>query len=215
MQLIIESLKNLNESDFFKKVNLHIHTNLSDGILTPEEVIRKAKDTNLKLISITDHNTVEAYKNNNYSNIDGLTIITGVEFDCWYKLNLLHILGYGIDINNESINNICAKNLKGTKTDFVRFFNRRKAKDVINAIKKANGIAVLAHPACCWSFNLKKMVKELKLFGLDGIEVYYPYIGHRKIIKFYSISQIRKIADELELLTTGGTDCHGMDLSGR
>ncbi len=56
------------------------------------------------------------------------------------------------------------------------------------------------------------MITELKSFGLDGVEIYYPYIRHRAIVKFHTIGKIKKITEELNLLITGGTDCHGDDL---
>ena len=216
-------LKNLSAADYYKNANLHIHTSFSDGKLHPSEIIELAKQKNLKYISITDHNTLEAY---NHIDLDShataspslrmtgvdLEIITGVEFDCWYKSNFMHILGYGIDLNNEELNNLCAKNPNETKLDIVRIFTPRKAPEIIKTIKEAGGIAVIAHPCCCWNLNIKKMITELKYFGLDGGEVYYPYIRHRAVVKFHTIKKVRAIAKELNLLITGGTDCHGDDL---
>ena len=196
MKNIIDYLKKINEADYFDNVNLHIHTNFSDGILSPLEVIENARKNSLKLISITDHNSIEAYKHIPTGNLDDLKIITGVEFDCWYKSVLLHILGYGFDTKNEKIKAICAKDIRGSRLDISRFFNNRSAYKVIRTIKEAGGISVLAHPACCWSLNLRKMIEELKLIGLDGIEVYYPYSRHRGIIKFYSKNTVKKIAQE-------------------
>ena len=46
--------------------------------------------------------------------------------------------------------------------------------------------------------------------GLDGIEVYYPYPRFRKIVKFHSSKDVKRIADKYpELIQTGGTDFHG------
>ncbi len=59
------------------------------------------------------------------------------------------------------------------------------------------------------------MIKKLVSYGLDGLEVYYPYVGHRGVIKFYTLKDIEKIARDLNLIITGGTDSHGMDLRGR
>ena len=48
--------------------------------------------------------------------------------------------------------------------------------------------------------------------GLDGIEVFYPYPRFRKIVKFHSAKDVRKIADKYpQLLKTGGTDFHGQN----
>ncbi len=215
MYNLIEYIKSLKESDYYERVNLHIHTTCSDGKLNPKAVIQAAIEQNLETIAITDHNSVEAYSQiENYDN-DKLTLINGVEFDCWHGMDLLHIIGYGIDLNNQKIKRLCASNHIFTRYDLVRFFNNRKAKDVIKAIKEAGGLAILAHPACCWSFNLKKMIIKLKTFGLDGIEVYYPYVGHRGFIKFRSLNDIKKIAQELDLIITGGADTHGGNLRSR
>ena len=46
------------------RADLHIHTNYSDGTNTPEEILYLSKEINLKSISITDHDTIEAYNNN-------------------------------------------------------------------------------------------------------------------------------------------------------
>ena len=67
--------------------------------------------------------------------------------------------------------------------------------DLIKSIHNAGGIAVLAHPACCWAINPKKFVKELVDIGLDGIEIYYPYDRFRGILKFSSKKLAVKIAE--------------------
>ncbi len=133
------------------------------------DIIEHAINKDLKYISITDHNTIEAYKHINSLDAGNLEIITGVEFDCWYKSNFMHILGYGIDLNDEELNNLCAKNPNETKLDIVRIFTPRKAPEVIKTIKNAGGVAVLAHPCCCWNLNIQKMIYELKSFGLTAL----------------------------------------------
>ena len=91
----------------------------------------------------------------------------------------------------------------------MRIFAKRDIKKLIKAIHNAGGIAVLAHPACCWAVNLEEFIKKLISYGLDGLEVYYPYKRHRGIIKFHKASTVEKIADKYNLIKTGGTDLHG------
>jgi predicted metal-dependent phosphoesterase TrpH len=84
--------------------DLHTHTTFSDGMLTPEELFAKAAKHGLKAISVTDHDTVDG-------NIGakelaakyGLDFIEGIELSCFDSQNEYHILGYGIDINNENL----------------------------------------------------------------------------------------------------------------
>lgn len=213
MKTIKEIISEFKEEDYFDRVNLHIHSDCSDGVLSGHSIIKQACEKNLEYISITDHNSLKVYNYIDFDNLNGLKLIPGVEFDCWHKSNFLHILGYGFDINDENLRRLCAKNKRETRLDIVRIFSSRKANDVIDIIKKAGGIAILAHPACCWAMNLKKLVEELIFFGLDGIELYYPYVRHRGIFKFHSIKKIKKISEKNKLLVTGGTDCHEGDLA--
>ena len=199
-------MKNLKEEDFLSgKCNLHIHSTYSDGKADFKDIIESAKNRGYKLISVTDHNTIEGHKI--YK--DDI-LIPGVEFDCWYGYVFIHLLAYGFDVNNEELNNFMAKSKAETEGDFIRLFSKRNVPNLIKAIHNAGGIAVLAHPACYWAINLENMVKNLIKDGLDGIEVYYPYPRFRKIVKFHSSKDVKKIADKYpELIQTGGTDFHG------
>lgn len=202
-------LKSLTKKDYQSGVNLHIHSIFSDGKLTPQELLQDAKNKDFKLIAISDHNTVEAYKQTDILNSESPKVITAIEFDCWYKGVLVHMLGYGIDINNTELLKFCAKNKKETEADLVRLFNRRHPKDIIKAIHAAGGVAVLAHPACYWAISLDKFIQSLIPLGLDGVEAFYPYRRHRGIIKFHKASTVQKIGEKYNLILTGGSDDHG------
>ncbi len=201
----MRNLRDLKEEDF-KKINLHIHTTCSDGKAEAEDILKSAKEQGYELIAITDHNTIEAHKR-----IQDDILMTGVEFDCWCGYVFIHLLAYGIDIHNEELAQFMAKTKAETEGDLIRLFSTRNVPKLIKAIHNAGGIAVLAHPACYWAISLEKLVKKLITYGLDGIEVYYPYPRFRKIVKFHSSKDVRKIADKYpQLIKTGGTDFHGV-----
>lgn len=202
----MKNLRELKETDFLSgKVNLHIHSTYSDGKSSFEEIIKQAKEKGYKLISITDHNTIEGHKK--YK--DDI-LIPGVEFDCWINHIFIHLLAYNIDVTNEEIQQFMAKTKAETEGDFIRLFSKRNVPKLIKAIHNAGGIAVLAHPACYWAISLDRLVKKLIKYGLDGIEVYYPYPRFRKIVKFHSSKDVMKIANKYpQLIKTGGTDFHG------
>lgn len=201
----MRNLRDLKEEDF-KKINLHIHTTCSDGKAEAEDILKSAKEQGYELIAITDHNTIEAHKR-----IQDDILMTGVEFDCWCGYVFIHLLAYGIDIHNEELAQFMAKTKAETEGDLIRLFSTRNVPKLIKAIHNAGGIAVLAHPACYWAISLKNLVKKLISYGLDGIEVYYPYPRFRKIVKFHSSKDVRKIADKYpQLIKTGGTDFHGV-----
>lgn len=202
-QDIRELIKSFDPIEYFDYVNLHIHSKFSDGKAEFEDIIQQAKELGYKKIAICDHNTVEGHKL-----YQDDVLIPAVEFDCWCGYVFLHLLAYGIDVNNPVLNEFMAKSKSETEADIVRIFAKRDIKRLINAIHEAGGIAVLAHPACCWALNLDKFVGKLVSYGLDGIEVHYPYRRHRAIIRFASLRQIKDIAEKYNLIVTGGTDCH-------
>jgi len=77
------------------KVDLHSHTNRSDGALTPTELVEKAKKVGIDILSITDHDSVNALD----EAVDagkrlGVEIIPGVEISSDHKGSEVHILGY-------------------------------------------------------------------------------------------------------------------------
>ncbi len=202
-----EIIKSLTREDYEKDVDLHIHSNFSDGKVSAKELVEQAKSKGLKYIAISDHNTLNAYLQTDILK-EGI-IIPAIEFDCWYGYVFLHMLGYGIDVNNKELQSLCAKTKRGTEADWVRIFSLKKTKKIIDAIHNAGGIAVLAHPACCFTLNLDRFVKSLVKLGLDGIEVYYPYNRHRKIMKFHKVKTVEELAEKYNLVKTGGTDEHG------
>ena len=204
-----ELIKTFTEDDFTqKRINLHIHTIHSDGEADYDEIISQAEQLNYKYIAITDHNIMSGYENSKTAEI----LIPGVEFDVWCGYVFMHLLAYGIDVNSEYLKPFLAKSKRETEMDIVRIFAKRDIKKLMEAIHKSGGIAVIAHPACCWAISLDKFFKKLKSLGLDGAEVYYPYERHRGIIKFHTLSAVEKAAQKHGLIMTGGTDLHGENL---
>ena len=203
----VEIIKNLTKEDYINNIaNLHIHTKYSDGLAEFSDICKQAA-AKYKYFAITDHNTIKGYLDH-----PDCKAITGIEFDVWYKYIFLHLIAYGIDIYNTELQQFYSKNKAGTEKDIMRFFSTRNLPKLINAIHNAGGIAVLAHPACCWALNMDKFIKDLTILGLDGLEVYYPYPRWRKYLKFCSPENIEGLADKYNLIKTGGTDCHSLHL---
>lgn len=81
-------------------IDLHMHSTYSDGTDSPIELLKKANDFGLEIISITDHDKVDAHielKNINVLDYYSGKIITGAELKSVYKTIPIEILGYGID----------------------------------------------------------------------------------------------------------------------
>ena len=64
-------------------IDLHIHTNASDGLLTPMEVVNTAKEKKVRAISITDHDTNNGFaKAIDNAKENGIELVPGVELSC-------------------------------------------------------------------------------------------------------------------------------------
>jgi len=101
-------------------IDLHIHSNNSDGSDSVIEILEKTEKLGLKTISITDHDTCKAYEE--LENIDikkyySGKIIKGVELRCFYNRRIIELLGYNVD----------TKKMQGWLDDFYK----TRTRDVI------------------------------------------------------------------------------------
>lgn len=84
--------------------DLHCHSTLSDGTLTPEELAQRAKDTGVELWALTDHDNVEGVERAAVAAHDlGLPFITGVEISVSFLRESVHIVGLGMDVKNAAL----------------------------------------------------------------------------------------------------------------
>lgn len=129
------------------KVGLHIHTTISDGFKTPEEAAQIYKEAGFDAIALTDH-----WQYHDDDTIEDLKIISGCEYNLGGSDSIegaMHIVGVG---TKEKLN----------------LTNQNTPQQVVDEIKRAGGLAILAHPA--WSLNTIDSVKNIK--GFDAVEIY-------------------------------------------
>ena len=89
------------------KIDLHMHTTVSDGTDTPEEIIAKVKNAGIALFAVTDHDAVKGCRAVRAALKQGDPFfLCGVEFSCRDSEGKYHILGYGIDPDAESVRQI-------------------------------------------------------------------------------------------------------------
>ena len=120
------------------KVNLHMHTTLSDGSKTPEEAAEIYKKAGYDVVAITDH-----WIHRDSGEIGGLRILSGAEYNIGggdASTGIYHILGIG-----------CSK-----KPNLTQEAGPQK---IIDEVHRCSGIAILAHPA--WSLNTAQQAAAL------------------------------------------------------
>lgn len=84
--------------------DLHCHTHFSDGLLSPEAVIARAKERGVEVLAITDHDTIAALGIAQKAAMDaGITLISGIEFSSQWGKGGVHIVGLGVDVNSPAL----------------------------------------------------------------------------------------------------------------
>lgn len=81
-------------------IDLHMHTKYSDGTDSVKEILENVNKINLETISITDHNTCDAYEEMEKFDVSKYyngNIIVGCEFTTSFDGRLIEVLGYGFD----------------------------------------------------------------------------------------------------------------------
>jgi predicted metal-dependent phosphoesterase TrpH len=85
-------------------IDLHLHTTASDGMLTPSELVLRARAAGLSIISITDHDTTWGSDAAHvFARDAGLQLVPGIEITAVADGRDVHLLGYFIDTASESL----------------------------------------------------------------------------------------------------------------
>ena len=114
------------------KADLHMHTYYSDGVLSPEELISKVKKAGLDVISVTDHDIVDAIdETTEIANQHGIEVIPGVEISAEHRGRETHILAYHIDHKNEEL------------LDYLKNFRRERMIRARKIVEKLNELNVM------------------------------------------------------------------------
>lgn len=131
-----------------KVIDMHAHTNYSDGELSPIELIRHAIECKVGVIAITDHDTLNGIKSLDKKDpviVDsGIQIIDGIELTAQPPKGTMHILGLDIDVNNKELNDAMTtlKNsstnrtlsiMEQIKRDYNIIFSHEDIKELINS----------------------------------------------------------------------------------
>ncbi len=267
-----------------KKSDTHLHTVVSDGKMTPDDILLCAKELEIEEISITDHDAIGGYRNFGYDPVlkaaeMGLSLIPGIEMDSFYLGVEIHVLGYGIDLENkelndylqgvqtlrkqrireqiEQINRLYQREIIKEESIFLKerdalmnphlihpllelglFPGYREAarwvkdnakssvilpkpstQEVIELIKRAGGLAYMAHPGYYIiekGLDIDKALSQLIPHGLDGLEVEFPYFNTSPQFKLKEVEpqileRIDQAAHRYGLLKCRGSDSHTIE----
>jgi predicted metal-dependent phosphoesterase TrpH len=88
------------------RIDLHMHSTASDGVLAPFELVRFAAANGIELMAIADHDSVDGVEEAQKADA-GISVVAAVELSA--DVDEMHILGYGIDAANERLNEELAR----------------------------------------------------------------------------------------------------------
>ena len=85
-------------------IDLHIHSTFSDGTLTPTQLVERAKQNNIEVMAITDHDNVDGLKEGRKeAEKQGIIFVDGIEVSANFCDKDIHILGYFLDLEDEEL----------------------------------------------------------------------------------------------------------------
>ena len=104
-------------------IDLHIHSTYSDGTYNPIELLQKAEKLGLEIISITDHESIDAHIELSNVNVEEYyrgKVITGIELKTAYKSVPIEILGYGVNVEKiKKLMNIQQENKRKAQVKYL------------------------------------------------------------------------------------------------
>lgn len=122
------------------KSDLHIHTNYSDGVFSPEKIVDAAIEAELDVIALTDHDNILSYEvalnhiaELKKENKKTIKVIQGIEINTIYNGDEIHILGYFMDTQNADFQELI-------KTQ--QHARIKQTKEIIALLNKKAGIHV-------------------------------------------------------------------------
>lgn len=85
-------------------IDLHCHSNLSDGTLSPRDVVVRARAMGVEVLALTDHDSVDGIAEaESAAAAEGVTLIPGVEISVTWMAQTIHVVGLRIDVANEAL----------------------------------------------------------------------------------------------------------------
>ena len=161
------------------KIDLHIHTNRSDGEFSPKETVEKIAKAGIKIFAITDHDEIGALEEAaKVAQELGLTMIPGVEFSAKHNDVRINILAYGVNVKCGKIDKMIAyakkenvKRIKRIIADLDSQFGVRFPEVKLEAMFKETS-----------SFRSAHVAKMLIEYGyIDNIEQRSKYFDHMNV----------------------------------
>ena len=165
-------------------IDLHTHTTASDGILSPEQLVEKAKNKGLSALGIADHDSVEALPVAEKIGQDlRVEIAPGMELSCyWLEQNRreFHILGYYGDFQNEEL------------VEKLEFFRQERLRRARKSLKILNELGYAGD----WDYLIKMAIGTVGRPHLARTVLENPQNQEKLIKEFGQIPKINQFIEK-------------------
>lgn len=157
------------------KADLHTHTNASDGKLSAIELVQLAKKKKIDVLSITDHDTIDALSLARVeAEKNGITFINGIEITSDFYGREAHVLAYAFDDKSLELNTFLSHQeaLRENRVEMmVKKLNDLEIDITYEQIKSISGAGSIGRP------HIAKCLVELG-YAKSMNQAFYKYIGN-------------------------------------
>jgi predicted metal-dependent phosphoesterase TrpH len=186
-----------------QRIDLHLHSTCSDGTFTPREVVRRAADAGLSVISLTDHDSTGGVAAAQEEGARlGVEVVPGTELSAQADGTDVHILGYFIDPDHPDLI-VCLNIYRQARLQraerVVKKLNRLGLRVSMEKVLAKAGPGAIGRPHIA-----DAMVEEGLVFSVD--EAFHRYLGYSKpaFERKYSLSPSQAIQ---VIRAAGGLAC--------
>lgn len=180
------------------RADLHCHSTASDGTDSPERLIDLALEAGLSGLSITDHDTLDAYGAAlPYAQKKGFPLLTGIEFSASLGGESIHILGYGFPIEPGPIQDLCTRHKTRRRDRNLLMLKKLEALGISVTEEEvaAKGQGAIGRPHIALVLVDKGVVRDVK-------EAFRRYLGDHK--KAYVPGERISVQETLDVIHSGG-----------
>lgn len=180
-------------------VDLHVHSNASDGTLLPSELVKEAKKAGLLAFALTDHDTVSGVPEAVAAGTAcGIEVVPGIEISTCYKDKEIHIVGLFLDYTDKNFVSALGSETdrrKRRNLELVERFNEYGFPADIDEIRSMfpGSIITRAHFA---SYMVKKGYVK------DNAEAFSKYLGQG--MPLYVPKELKDPNEAISLIQTAG-----------
>lgn len=122
--------------------DLHCHSNQSDGILSPDDLLSRAKAKGVNVLALTDHDTIAGLASaRQAADREGVQLINGIEFSSQWGRNGVHIVGLGVDIQSSALQEAIAAQQEARIQRAVAIAERLQKSGFPGALEGARSLA--------------------------------------------------------------------------